>query len=154
MGTDPGPLGIHPHVVVKAQAPPALAFNPRSEEASTKPTLRQPRRSARCLIPAEGWHEWRDAVDEATGEVLMNKPPDRTSSYGRSIGFTHYNRRSSHSQACTATAAIAKMQWLAPRSSRRPHTDRSSGCMTGCLVSCPRRYGMHDWVRNRWHLKR
>ena len=52
--------------------PPSLTFNARCEEASVKPMWRQPWRSARCLIPAEGWYEWRDAVDEATGEVLMN----------------------------------------------------------------------------------
>ena len=52
--------------------PPTLTFNARSEEAPIKPMWRQAWRSARCLMPAEGWYEWRDAVDEQTGEILLN----------------------------------------------------------------------------------
>lgn len=52
--------------------PPNLAFNVRCEEAPEKPMWREAWKSARCLIPAEGWYEWRDALDEQTGRVLTD----------------------------------------------------------------------------------
>lgn len=37
----------------------ASMFNARSEAASTKPAFREPLRFRRCLIPADGFYEWR-----------------------------------------------------------------------------------------------
>ena len=56
---------------------PMHTINARSEEAATKPMWRQPLRSARCLMPAEGWYEWQkvERVDPATGEVKEVKQP-------------------------------------------------------------------------------
>lgn len=54
------------------EKPPALTFNARSEQAASKPMWRDAWRHARCVIPAEGWYVWRDAVDAKTGEVLIN----------------------------------------------------------------------------------
>lgn len=39
-------------------APPALTFNARSEDAAQKPMWRESLRSSRCLMPARGWYEW------------------------------------------------------------------------------------------------
>ena len=40
-------------------APPAMTFNARSEDAAQKPTWRDSLLTARCLMPARGWYEWR-----------------------------------------------------------------------------------------------
>ena len=40
-------------------APPASTFNARAEEAAQKPTWRDSLRTARGLLPARGWYEWR-----------------------------------------------------------------------------------------------
>ena len=56
----------------KQDKAPALTFNARGEEAAGKPMWRGPWRQSRCLLPAEGWYEWRDKVDAETGEVIIN----------------------------------------------------------------------------------
>ena len=53
-------------------APPAMTFNARAEEAAQKPTWRDSLRTARGLMPARGWYEWRRnelALDAAGREV-------------------------------------------------------------------------------------
>lgn len=56
---------------------PKLSFNARSEEAATKPMWRQAYRASRCLIPAEGWYEWKAVrrPDWTTGKVGPAKQP-------------------------------------------------------------------------------
>jgi len=56
---------------------PMHTINARFEEAATKAMWRHPIRSARCLMPAEGWYEWRkiEQVDPETGEVKTVKQP-------------------------------------------------------------------------------
>ena len=53
-------------------APPAATFNARAEEAAQKPTWRDSLRTARGLMPARGWYEWRRnerTLDAAGREV-------------------------------------------------------------------------------------
>src|SRR3954468_11983781 len=45
----------------KEPKPPSHCFNARVEEAETKPMWRESLRRSRCLVPAEGWYEWKDA---------------------------------------------------------------------------------------------
>jgi putative SOS response-associated peptidase YedK len=61
----------------KDRKPPQSTINARSEEAAGKPMWRHAYRRARCLIPAEGWYEWREMerVDPETGEVKRYKQP-------------------------------------------------------------------------------
>ena len=61
----------------KGPKPPSHSFNARLEEASAKAMWRQPFRSARCIVPALGWYEWKEqeSVDQATGEVTRYKQP-------------------------------------------------------------------------------
>jgi putative SOS response-associated peptidase YedK len=61
----------------KDRKSPQSTINSRSEEAAKKPMWRHAFRHARCLIPAEGWYEWRemDHVDRDTGEVKRYKQP-------------------------------------------------------------------------------
>lgn len=56
---------------------PKFTINARTEEAAGKPMWRHAWRHARCLIPAEGWYEWRELerVDRETGEVKTYKQP-------------------------------------------------------------------------------
>ena len=56
---------------------PPFTFNARIEEAATKPMWREPLKNSRCLVPAMGWYEWKEAeqIDPATGEVKKVKQP-------------------------------------------------------------------------------
>lgn len=68
--------GLIPHWW-KQEKPPKATFNARCEEAAVMPMWRQPLQESRCLVPAEGWYEWREVerVDPATGEVRKIKQP-------------------------------------------------------------------------------
>jgi len=61
----------------KGAKPPTFTINARAEEAASKPMWRQAWRHGRCLIPAEGWYEWREMqrVNRETGEVRSYKQP-------------------------------------------------------------------------------
>ena len=71
-----GRWGLIPHWW-KEEKPPKLSFNARLEEAAAKPMWRDPMRFGRCLVPAEGWYEWRvvEQTDPLTGEVVQAKQP-------------------------------------------------------------------------------
>ncbi len=68
--------GLVPHWWSKPKAP-TFTINAREEEAASKPMWRGPLAQGRCLLPAEGWYEWRAAerVDAVTGEVKTVKQP-------------------------------------------------------------------------------
>lgn len=68
--------GLIPHWW-KEEKPPRLTFNTRVEEAAAKPMWRYSLQRARCLVPAEGWYEWREVerVDPTTGEVRKIRQP-------------------------------------------------------------------------------
>ena len=51
--------GLIPHWW-KQDKPPSITINARLEEISGKPMWRDPIRRSRCLLPAEGWYEWRE----------------------------------------------------------------------------------------------
>jgi putative SOS response-associated peptidase YedK len=61
----------------KEAKPPKLSFNARLEDAAGKPMWRDPMRVGRCLVPAEGWYEWRviEQTDPQTGEIVQAKQP-------------------------------------------------------------------------------
>ncbi|MCG6875821.1 MAG: SOS response-associated peptidase [Betaproteobacteria bacterium] len=68
--------GLIPHWWKDAMLP-KFTINARAEEAAGKPMWRHAWRHARCLIPAEGWYEWRELerVSRETGEVKKYKQP-------------------------------------------------------------------------------
>ncbi|TAJ94487.1 MAG: SOS response-associated peptidase [Gammaproteobacteria bacterium] len=68
--------GLVPHWWRESKLP-GHTFNARSEEVREKPMWRNAIRNARCLLPAEGWYEWRmlEVVDRETGEVTNTKQP-------------------------------------------------------------------------------
>ena len=72
----PGRWGLVPHWWKEAK-PPKTSFNSRLEEAAGKPMWRDAFSRARCLVPAEGWYEWRavERVDPSTGEIRAAKQP-------------------------------------------------------------------------------
>jgi len=57
--------------------PPQHSFNARSEEAAAKVMWRQSYKYSRCLVPAEGWYEWKtvESTDARTGEIRTLKQP-------------------------------------------------------------------------------
>jgi putative SOS response-associated peptidase YedK len=61
----------------KTAAPPTASFNARLEEAADKPMWRHPMRFSRCLVPAEGWFEWKALTrpDPKTGKAKPYKQP-------------------------------------------------------------------------------
>lgn len=61
----------------KEAKPPASSHNARSEEAAAKPMWRTAFARSRCLVPAAGWYEWRQAErpDLETGEIKPYKQP-------------------------------------------------------------------------------
>jgi len=71
-----GRWGLVPHWWKEAK-PPKASFNARLEEAAGKPMWRDALARARCLVPAEGWYEWRavERVDPSTGEISAAKQP-------------------------------------------------------------------------------
>lgn len=71
-----GRWGMVPHWWKEAK-PPKTSFNARLEEAAEKPMWRDAWSRARCLVPAEGWYEWRavERVDPSTGEIRPAKRP-------------------------------------------------------------------------------
>jgi putative SOS response-associated peptidase YedK len=82
--------GLIPHWW-KDEAPPKFTFNARLEEAAGKPMWREPLRHARCLVPAEGWYEWRAiaSVDPRSHKSKIVKQP-------------HYIRRADSKPFCFA----------------------------------------------------
>ena len=56
-------------------------FNARVESVATKPAFRKAYEKRRCLIPADGWYEWR-LLDTTTKQPLYMTPSD-----GHSIAF-------------------------------------------------------------------
>jgi putative SOS response-associated peptidase YedK len=54
---------------------PRNTFEARSEEAATKPIWRYPMTKSRCLVPAMGWFESKDAErpDPASGELRRSR---------------------------------------------------------------------------------
>lgn len=49
-------------------------INARSETAHQKPTFRQPFRSRRCLIPADGFYEWQKTSDGSKQPFFIQLP--------------------------------------------------------------------------------
>lgn len=56
---------------------PAFTHNARLEEAAGSSMWRDPLTGRRCLIPAEGWYEWRETerIDPGSGEIRKAKQP-------------------------------------------------------------------------------
>lgn len=61
----------------KQDKPPTHSINARSEEAAAEPMWRQCYRQSRCLVPAEGWYEWKsvEKTDPRTGRARTYKEP-------------------------------------------------------------------------------
>jgi len=61
----------------KTEKLPRHTFNARSEDAASKPVWKEAYLAGRCLIPAEGWYEWKTVrrPDWTTGKVGAAKQP-------------------------------------------------------------------------------
>ncbi len=69
--------GFIPHWWKSPRLPARTNHIARIEEASIKPMWRDAWRQSRCLIPAQGWYEWRDAgrSARASGKTAKAKQP-------------------------------------------------------------------------------
>lgn len=66
--------GLVPHWWKDAR-PPHFSFNARIEEIAEKPMWRDALRRSRCLVPAEGWYEWRQLDAGTTPAARSRKQP-------------------------------------------------------------------------------
>lgn len=55
--------GLIPHWVKDPGEFKANLFNARSESAAEKPSFRDAMKTARCIIPADGFYEWKSEAD-------------------------------------------------------------------------------------------
>lgn len=94
--------GLVPHWWKDAK-PPGFTFNARIEEAPSKTMWRDALRCARCLVPAEGWYEWRE-----------REPPAGTAK-GKRCKQPYYIRR--RDGRLLAFAGLLS-RWAAPGSQR------------------------------------
>ena len=102
--------GLVPFWWAQPKMPP-FTFNPRIEEAATKPMWRQVVKTSRCLIPAIGWYEWKavTATDRFTGEIKTAKQPYFIHLPGRRVfAFAGIMSRwkAAENEAAILTAAI------------------------------------------------
>jgi putative SOS response-associated peptidase YedK len=51
-----------------------LLINARSEKVTTSPAFRNSTKSKRCLIPMDGWYEWRPNGEKADGKKAAKTP--------------------------------------------------------------------------------
>jgi putative SOS response-associated peptidase YedK len=56
--------------------PPKPPINAKSETVSIKPTFRQAFQRRRCLIPADGFYEWREIVGENKQPMFIHLEGD------------------------------------------------------------------------------
>jgi putative SOS response-associated peptidase YedK len=57
-----------------------LLINARAEKVSTSPAFRSSAKSKRCLVPMDGWYEWRRPLD-SEGETSAGKKAPKTPFY-------------------------------------------------------------------------
>lgn len=66
----------------KSRSVAASMINARAESVTTKPAFRRAYAARRCLVPADGWYEWRRGVDAAgkpSKQPFLMVPADRHS---------------------------------------------------------------------------
>ncbi|CAN5210673.1 SOS response-associated peptidase [soil metagenome] len=51
-----------------------LLINARAEKVATSPAFRNSAKNKRCLIPMDGWYEWRPNGESATGKKAAKTP--------------------------------------------------------------------------------
>src|SRR5947209_479033 len=60
-----------------------LMINARADKVTTSPAFRSSAKNKRCLIPMDGWYEWRANPDTADGKKARKTPFYMHSSDGR-----------------------------------------------------------------------
>jgi putative SOS response-associated peptidase YedK len=51
-----------------------LLINARSDKVATSPVFRNSAKSKRCLVPMDGWYEWRANAESVTGKKTPKTP--------------------------------------------------------------------------------
>src|SRR6185312_17090384 len=51
-----------------------LMINARAEKVTTSPAFRSSAKNKRCLIPMDGWYEWRANPDRPDGKKARKTP--------------------------------------------------------------------------------
>lgn len=62
-------------------------INTRAESAAEKPAFRKALAGRRCLVPADGWFEWRPAANQGEGRKPRKEPYFMTTRDGSSLAM-------------------------------------------------------------------
>ena len=98
-------------------------FNARAETAAEKASFRAAVKNKRCLVPMDGWYEWRKAVDDdgkAIKVPYFMSPADGAAVHGRVVvGMARERRRTDDPPllSCTilTTDAVGPLQQVHDR---------------------------------------
>jgi putative SOS response-associated peptidase YedK len=96
-----------------------LIINARSETIAEKPMFRNPFRTRRCLIPARGFYEWKDAETGREKVKFYIAPPDSSLIYLAGI-YWFFSDREGNMIPCFTIVTTSANEDISPLHHRMP----------------------------------